>query len=48
MDLKEKKKKIHLYSAYKTLILDLKTPADWKWAEEEIFIMQMDVKRKSE
>ena len=27
------KKKTHLYAAYKRLIADLKTPADWKWGD---------------
>ena len=40
------KNKTHLYSAYKWLILDLKTPTDWKLGGEETFIMQMNVKRK--
>lgn len=40
-----KKKKTHIYAAYKRLISDLKAHADWKWEDGETFFMQIDVKR---
>ena len=42
------KNKAHLYAAYKRLIFDIMTPADWKWGDGETCIMQMDIKRKAE
>ena len=42
------KNKTNLYAAYKKFILDLKGPADWKWGSIETFIMQMNVKGKTE
>lgn len=37
-----------LYAAYKRFVLDLKTPADSKWRDRKLFIMQMDTKWKPE
>ena len=38
--------KKNLYATLKRLILDLKTPADWKWRDEKIIIIQTVIKRK--
>ena len=46
-----KKNKSHLFAVYKRLILDLRTPSDWKcwkWGDGELFIMLLEVKRKLE
>jgi len=46
--LKNNNNKTHIYAAYKRLILDLKTPPDWKWGDGEPSVMLMDFKRKPE
>ena len=40
------KKKISLYGAYKRLISDLKTHAEWKWGDGGTFFIQVNVNRK--
>lgn len=38
----------NLHAAYKRPITDQKTRANWKWRDEKVIIMQIDVKWKPE
>ena len=44
---REKERESHLYAAYKRLILDIKTPADWEWEDGEPFIMLNGCQKKA-